>query len=207
MLRRSRKARLIALILTSFLIVGMAELAWSQQPLPAAREETPNQPENKETPQAEETTADEQSASVATEDQSRREVENKGQSSWYDQFVVSANNNSGAITAVATAVIALFTVALTWLGCRQFLDSRILQRAYVGVDPGGVRLWSDNKQLVAHVLIKNAGNLPASEVKWTIYLEPDISRERKNFPIVESDIEGSHFIVPRGTLRVRPGTS
>ena len=66
------------------------------------------------------------------------------------------------ISAVATAVVAVFTIALFWVGWRQIADTKILQRAYLSVKPQGI-VSSTNGLLVGHVAFKNVGKLPATE--------------------------------------------
>jgi hypothetical protein len=64
-------------------------------------------------------------------------------------------------SAVATAVVAVFTVVLACVGRRQIADTRILQRAYLSVEPRGIE-WSTNGFLVGQVVFKNVGKLPAT---------------------------------------------
>jgi hypothetical protein len=66
------------------------------------------------------------------------------------------------ISAVATAVVAVFTIALFWVGWRQIADTKILQRAYLSVKPQGI-VSSTNGLLVGHVAFNNVGKLPATE--------------------------------------------
>jgi hypothetical protein len=82
------------------------------------------------------------------------------------------HRNEGAIAALATFLIALFTLALwqsterLWEATRntalvQERDTRILQRAYLAVEPLGVHVMSEGDRVLGHVGIKNAGNLSA----------------------------------------------
>jgi hypothetical protein len=66
------------------------------------------------------------------------------------------------ITAVATAVIAVFTIALFWVGWQQRRDTKIIQRAYLSVLPRGI-VTSTTGDLLGHVAFKNVGKLPATE--------------------------------------------
>ena len=110
------------------------------------------------------------------------------------------NLTDGDLTAFATGVMAFFTIILTVIAARQWRDSRILHRAYVGVKPDGVHLWSTGHLILGHVVVHNAGNLPANHVRWTLYIDADHSRERTSFPINEADIQGDHFIMPKGEM-------
>jgi hypothetical protein len=52
-------------------------------------------------------------------------------------------------SAVATAVVAVFAIVLACVGRRQIADTRILQRAYLSVEPRGIE-WTTNGSLVPH---------------------------------------------------------
>ena len=69
------------------------------------------------------------------------------------------------ITAVATAVLAVYTIILARIARRQNRDARIVQRAYVRVGPGDIRTNSGG-EYVGHVLIENVGQLPATKFTW-----------------------------------------
>src|SRR5262245_55567689 len=59
------------------------------------------------------------------------------------------------ITAVATAVDAVFTIVLAFVGYQQVADARILQRAYLSVQPQGIQ-WLGLQQLfIGQVIFKN----------------------------------------------------
>jgi hypothetical protein len=64
-------------------------------------------------------------------------------------------------SAVATAVVALFAIVLACVGRRQIADMRIIQRAYLSVEPKGIE-WTTNGFLVGQVAFKNVGKLPAT---------------------------------------------
>jgi hypothetical protein len=66
------------------------------------------------------------------------------------------------ITAVATGFIALFTIALFWVGWLQRADTKIIQRAYLNAKPKGI-VTSTSGNLLGHVAFKNVGKLPATE--------------------------------------------
>jgi hypothetical protein len=80
------------------------------------------------------------------------------------------------ILAIATVIITIYTVVLARVARRQTKDTRILQRAYLGVLPGGIHILNDrmtgvlNDRMtgVAHIEIHNGGNLPATRTKWFI---------------------------------------
>jgi hypothetical protein len=66
------------------------------------------------------------------------------------------------ISAIATGVVAWFTVILARVGRQQIGDARILQRAYLSVEPKSIE-WSTDGFLVGQVAFKNVGKLPATE--------------------------------------------
>jgi hypothetical protein len=87
------------------------------------------------------------------------------------------------ISAVAAVVVATFTIVLATVGRQQIADARILQRAYVSVEPKGIE-WTNNRELVGQVVFKNVGKLPATnfvsvvkkiEVKNNQWVTPDLT--------------------------------
>jgi hypothetical protein len=111
------------------------------------------------------------------------------------------------ITALSTFIIGVFTVILAVIACRQIKDTRILQRAYVTVDPLGVApfLSPDDSELteprlVGHVGIRNAGRLPARKVRWFINMEFDPNPNRQKFDIGKYD-GGRNVIAPNAIMR------
>jgi hypothetical protein len=67
------------------------------------------------------------------------------------------------ISTIAAGVIAWFTFVLAGVGRRQIADTRILQRAYLSVEPKGIEWSSSSGFLVGQVAFKNVGKLPATE--------------------------------------------
>jgi hypothetical protein len=58
--------------------------------------------------------------------------------------------------------VAWFTVVLAGVGKQQIADTKILQRAYLSVEPQGIE-WSGAGVFVGQVIFKNVGKLPATE--------------------------------------------
>jgi hypothetical protein len=83
------------------------------------------------------------------------------------QVVEWLQKYNGAVTAVASAVIALLTLILAWISWRQTRLTRILQRAYLSVEAGGI-VTNTHGHLLAYVLLENVGHLPASNLSWVI---------------------------------------
>ena len=74
---------------------------------------------------------------------------------------------STIVTATAGSVVAALTIVLANVGKQQVADTRILQRAYVSVEPQGIE-WSgfvkiSTGQFIGQVVFKNVGKLPATD--------------------------------------------
>jgi hypothetical protein len=113
-----------------------------------------------------------------------------------------------AIAAIATA---FFTFTLWWsthklwkatwnTALAQERDTRILQRAYIAVEPRGIHLLSDGNRVLGHVGIKNAGNLPARNVSWRIRMKVNKDGGLNDFPLEEEE-EGRIVIAPSSIAR------
>jgi len=110
---------------------------------------------------------------------------------------------SAAISTIAAAVIAGFTIVLAGVGRRQISDTRILQRAYLSVTPAGIRPFGsdDDDRIACDILICNAGNLPARNVSWFIDKKYSEDAQEADFPIPNDVQSGDIVIAPRGEVR------
>jgi hypothetical protein len=70
---------------------------------------------------------------------------------------------STVVTAFAGGVVAVFTVVIAWVGRQQIADTRILQRAYLSVEPQGIEWLGLEGIFIGQVVFKNVGKLPATE--------------------------------------------
>jgi hypothetical protein len=98
------------------------------------------------------------------------------------------------ITALATIAIAWFTWTLKrstdnlWDVTRkgeerQQKDTRILQRAYISVEPGGVHKFRDGTdRFSCEIIMRNAGNLPARNISWFISRKISDKEDEVIFP-------------------------
>jgi hypothetical protein len=92
-----------------------------------------------------------------------------------------------------TGVLAVSTIGLwavtAWGVRNQRRDTEILQRAYLNVEPGGIAPYTSptasynpDFRVVAHIRIRNTGNLPARHVRYHLNTEfspnPEWSEER-----------------------------
>jgi hypothetical protein len=103
------------------------------------------------------------------------------------------------VLALFTAVLAISTVLL-WRTTKK--DTRILQRAYIAVEPLCVHLTANRNSVTGHVAIKNAGHLPARKLSAVVSMswskkgdEPEAS-----FPKIRH--EGNIVIAP-GSIAIR----
>jgi hypothetical protein len=104
------------------------------------------------------------------------------------------HNNAEGIIAVFTVILALSTIFL-WGATRDLVQesrdtSRRESRAYIGVEPRGVKRFVGKDLLIGHFAIKNFGGIPAKNVSMyavTDYrLEPENTREFKIGRIYDS---------------------
>jgi hypothetical protein len=118
---------------------------------------------------------------------------------------LGGTNGFIAITAIATGFIAWFTYTLQQatvsLSDRQSNETKMLQRAFISVEPGGIRPFGGGDDRIAcDVLISNAGNLAARNLGWVIEKKYSADMAEKDFPI-PSKLVGDIVIAPRGAIR------
>lgn len=117
-----------------------------------------------------------------------------------------ADRHEGAVVGFATVILAAATGLLATLSRKPLTDSRALQRAFIAIEPGGIRPFEgDDKRIACDVIIINAGNMPARNVRWTIYKGYSRSGARKKFPIRASTMV-EHGIVLAPKARARKGS-
>jgi hypothetical protein len=105
-----------------------------------------------------------------------------------------------------TGVLAASTIGLwvvTWRGAsNQSKDTRILQRAYIAVEPRGVRLRIEGKRVMGQIGMRNAGNLPARNLSWFVDLKQSNNHLETDFPLKETKgniVVAPRVVAPRGT--------
>jgi hypothetical protein len=109
--------------------------------------------------------------------------------------------NPGVVTAGATVVLAVLTCVLAWIGWKQTKLTRILQRAYVSADPGGIRTSMEG-YLFALVIFRNGGNLPASQVAWVIEPVEVTGKQDWQPPAKGSPLRGRSILPLGGKMTV-----
>jgi hypothetical protein len=99
-------------------------------------------------------------------------------------------------------LFAVFTLILVIFTRRLWSDARILQRAYIAVEPLGIHLMKNGSHLIGHVGIKNAGHLPARKLSWFINIRFGHSEEERDdfFPLQQG--KGNIIIAP-GAIATR----
>jgi hypothetical protein len=111
-----------------------------------------------------------------------------------------------AITGLTAFLLVMVTFGLFILGLRQEATARIFQRAYIAVEPGGTREFEGaDDRIACDIFIVNAGNLPASRVRWAIYKGYSRKAALKKFPIRNKDLI-EHGIVLAPKARAQKGT-
>lgn len=109
-----------------------------------------------------------------------------------------------------TAVLASSTIGLwivTWRGIlKAARDTRIIQRAYLSVEPGGlnplVGREHEHGVVVGHVALQNVGNLPARNVSWFIQVTLSANGDLNDFRIHEDGFHGNN-VIPPGTKAIQ----
>jgi len=69
--------------------------------------------------------------------------------------------------AVFSGLLVIVTGGIVWVGFQQYRDTRILQRAYISVNPSGLDTDTYG-HLIGHVAFENVGHLPARDIFWKI---------------------------------------
>ena len=109
-----------------------------------------------------------------------------------------------AVAAIGTVFIALFTCTLWVVAYWARRDTKILQRAYLGVKPGGIHHMRD-KSIIAYVTFVNSGNLPARNVRNEVKIKWfDDDGNRSDFGNIQITDEASVLLLPK--IEIERGT-
>jgi hypothetical protein len=112
--------------------------------------------------------------------------------SYWQWFADLVHPHHEVIAALSMAVIAVLTIVLAYLAWRLTRDARILQRAYLDVQFGGIRNNTAG-ELVGHVTFKNVGHLPAHKFCWVVNLGAG-GKDWKPPKIKNRDLDGESVI-------------
>jgi hypothetical protein len=114
------------------------------------------------------------------------------------------------VLAIFTGVLSLSTIGL-WIATArgihaQSRETRILQRAYLNVEPAGIEPHHDRAdRVVARIIIRNVGHLPARNVIWwSTGRGPGLMGDG-DFPIEEPTGKGI-VLAPGGATKRRAAT-
>jgi high-affinity Fe2+/Pb2+ permease len=111
--------------------------------------------------------------------------------------VTFIDENNGTFTAIATLLLTLVTGGLVIIASRQLRDARAMQRAFISVEPGGIREFdSKDGRIACDIIMINGGNVPAIEIQWTIYKGYSANGFRKKFKIRPSTLLAA-LLLPR----------
>jgi hypothetical protein len=109
-----------------------------------------------------------------------------------DQFVRTIHLD--ALTVVI-GLLALATLWLVWIASWQSKDIRNAQRAYLAVEPLGIRVVAD--RAIGLIGIRNAGHLAARKVGSFICLKQSERDDERSFPL---DKPNGAIVIPPGAM-------
>jgi hypothetical protein len=99
---------------------------------------------------------------------------------------------------VLIGLLALATLWLVWIASWQSRDIRNAQRAYLAVEPLGIRVVAN--RAIGLIGIRNAGHLAARKVGYFICLKKSEKDDEKSFPLDKPT--GAIVIPPGATARM-----
>jgi hypothetical protein len=101
---------------------------------------------------------------------------------------------------ILTGILAMATIGLliaTVIAVRrQTKDTKIIQRAYIVVEPQGIIPLHTVSHTIAHIRIKNVGHLPAKNVRWVTATCADGNGQREVFTVDEKKLSGRNYVPP-----------
>jgi hypothetical protein len=98
---------------------------------------------------------------------------------------------------VLIGLLAIATFWLVWIASWQSKDIRSAQRAYLAVEPLGIRLLFEANRALGFIGIRNAGHLAARKVSCFISLKQSEKDDEKTFPLEK----------PNGVIVIPPGAT
>ena len=104
-------------------------------------------------------------------------------------------------TACFTFFLTVSTGLLWWHTRKLAMDGErqlgITQRAYLAVDPDGVRsVLTPAGNIIGRIVIRNSGHLPARNVRWLINHCFSQDRRLADFPVDRAKLEGCNVVSP-----------
>jgi hypothetical protein len=101
-------------------------------------------------------------------------------------------------TPITGGIVAWLTFVLAGVGRQQVADTRILQRAYVSVEPQGIEWIIPQRQFIGQVVFKNVGKLPATEFDSVVKKIEVHDAEWKAPSLTDADLPGFIGVIPIG---------
>jgi hypothetical protein len=101
-----------------------------------------------------------------------------------------------------TGLLFIATLLLAKIASAQIKDGRVVQRAYIAVDPLGIELKVDGGSLLGQVGFRNAGNLPARDVGWFVGIKWSHCDALEDGDFPRGEIKGKN-VAPPGTVLPR----
>jgi hypothetical protein len=98
-----------------------------------------------------------------------------------------------------TALLVLATLILAGIAYLQIRQGRIVQRAYVAVEPLGVHLMVEGDRVIGHIGIRNAGRLPARRLSWFIDIKHSDKGNEETFDVGKAN--GKIIVTPDARAR------
>jgi hypothetical protein len=98
--------------------------------------------------------------------------------------------------AIFSGLLVFVTLGLGWIGYQQRSDSKIVQRAYISINPAGINTNTFG-QLIGHVVFENGGHLPADDFHWRIKINSTGKGDWVPQRLTSADLEGD-AVLPVG---------
>jgi len=138
------------------------------------------------------------SAQPQTPSNYQRGDEGKEKQSNEKQYVSALNWALPDAMSLYNLILVVFTGGLASIAWIQIRQTRILQRAYLGVEPLGVRPFSYDIYMLGWAGFKNTGHIPAREARYFIKIEASSDRNRfsDGFYIPEQELSGNNVVTP-----------
>jgi hypothetical protein len=93
-----------------------------------------------------------------------------------------------------TGLLVFATLLLALIALLQIRQGRIVQRAYVAVEPLGIHLMVEGDRVIGHIGIRNAGRLPARQLSWFINIKHSDKGNEEVFPLENG--KGNIIVTP-----------
>jgi hypothetical protein len=199
-------------LVIALLLAALSSTVWAQHPNTPQEGNRPKQEQAQPLESTQSTAAKQQSSPQPptavnvlppqkTESELAAEKNEREEKARLDRGLVYATD----ALVIATILLVVVTAGLVVFARRQSQETKILQRAYIAVVPGGIRPYrrrranarvGSSEDLTGHFTIENVGHLPAREVSWSVQIVCDERRERADFSVEENGFVGNMAVPP-----------